>query len=60
MSKLWRQTLKYMALLAVAGCHTPSGGAPSPIALDHSTEPIRNHFNDNKDRLRIIALLSPT
>jgi len=52
--------LGYALLLAVAGCHAPRAGAPSLIELNDSVEPIRNHFNDNRDRLRIVALLSPT
>ena len=60
MSKRWPQRLGYVALLALAGCHTPRAGAPSLIVLGDSVELIRKQFNDNKDRLRIVALLSPT
>jgi len=47
-------------LLAVAGCHAPRASAPSLIELNNSLEPLRAHFNDHRDRLRIVALLSPT
>jgi hypothetical protein len=30
------------------------------ISLDRSLQPLKNHFNDNSDYLRFLALLSPT
>jgi hypothetical protein len=30
------------------------------ISLDRSLQPLKNHFNDDGDRLRFLALLSPT
>jgi hypothetical protein len=30
------------------------------ISLDRSLQPLKNHFNDNDDLLRFLALLSPT
>jgi len=29
-------------------------------SLAHSIEPLRQHFNDHKHRLRFLALVSPT
>lgn len=51
-------------LLAVLSC---GNGAPRPVeqegswkTLSTSLEPIRDHFNRNRDRPRFVALLSPT
>lgn len=30
------------------------------VSLAHSTHPLQEHFNDHKDRLRFLAVLSPT
>lgn len=32
----------------------------SPIPLEGSLQPLVEHFNTHKDRLRFLALLSPT
>jgi len=60
MSKRCPQSLVSVTLLALAGCLAPRATAPSLIELNDSLDPLRNHFNDNRDRLRIVALLSPT
>jgi hypothetical protein len=30
------------------------------IALDNSLNPLKNQFNDNKEKIRFLSLLSPT
>lgn len=30
------------------------------ITLDNSLDPLRDQFNDNKERIRFLSLLSPT
>lgn len=30
------------------------------VSLAGSLQPLKDHFNDNKDKLRFLALLSPT
>lgn len=37
-----------------------SESKPGLTSLEQSVEPLRNHFNSNKDRLRFVAILSPT
>jgi hypothetical protein len=32
----------------------------SIITLDSSLDPLRDRFNDNKDKIRFLSLLSPT
>jgi hypothetical protein len=40
---------------------TESGGAsPEIVSLADSIEPLKDHFNSNKDRLRMLALVSAT
>ena len=49
-----------------AGCassreHNSSRQASLPVAvLSDSIEPLRQQFNADKDKLRVLALLSPT
>ena len=49
-----------------AGCASSRGGESSAQArarmtvLSNSIEPLRQQFNADKDRLRVLALFSPT
>ena len=45
--------------LLVAGCVT-TGGAPGLLALNDSLQPLRDHFNAQRGKPRLIGLFSPT
>jgi hypothetical protein len=35
-------------------------GPPSLVSLAHSTQPLRDYLNENRSRLRLLAIVSPT
>ena len=45
-------------LLALAGCHSGSGRMEM-IDTNGSLQPLRGRFNAERDRVRVVALLSP-
>jgi len=59
-------TIVLLTCLFGAGCasnreHNSSRQAPPPvIVLSDSIEPLRQQFNADKDKLRVLPLLSPT
>ncbi len=65
----WSSTAAALVLLAClfgVGCASNRGGESSRKAalrvtvLNDSIEPLRRQFNADKDKLRVLALLSPT
>lgn len=41
-------------------CQHPKGETAHVISLAGTLEPLKEHFNANKHRLRFVALVSPT
>ena len=57
---VWTVFLSFFLVLGASDARSPHKKEPKLTSLSESLGPLAERFNDDKDQVRVLALLSPT